>query len=244
MARANPNTVVVLNNGDAVEMPWRSEVKAILEMWFSGQEGSRATLAVLEGKVNPAGRLPVTFPQKLEDLAARDPEHPERYAPSGRISEKDAVHPNTAHFTEGLLNGYRWFDETGREPLYPFGYGLSYTTFEYGAVEAVWKDGGLKVSCDIRNTGGRDGDEAAQCYLGRPERTPEGIQTVPKMLVDFQRVFIPAGETRRVVFTVEARYFQYYDPAAMEYRTFTGRRDVLVGASSRDIRGSATVQAE
>ena len=100
VAAANPHTVVVLNNGDAVEMPWQDQVPAILEMWFSGQEGTRATLAVLEGAVNPAGRLPVTFPKKLEDLAARDPKHPERYAPSGRISEKDAKHPNTAYFTE------------------------------------------------------------------------------------------------------------------------------------------------
>ena len=241
VARANPNTVVVLNNGDPVEMPWHSEVKAILEMWFSGQEGSRATLAVLEGKVNPAGRLSVTFPRKLEDLAARDPEHPERYAPSGRISEKDAVHPNTAHFTEGLLNGYRWFDETGKEPLYPFGYGLSYTSFEYGPAQAVWRDGGLEVSCDIRNSGTRDGDEAAQCYLGRPERVPEGVQSVPKMLVDFRRVFIPAGETRRVTFNIEARYFQYYDADSRSYQVFTGGREVLVGASSTDIRSRVAV---
>ncbi|NBI78704.1 hypothetical protein D3Z39_07450 [Anaerotruncus colihominis] len=148
VAAANPHTVVVLNNGDAAEMPWRDQVPAILEMWFSGQEGTRAALAVLEGAVNPVGRLPVTFPKKLEDLAARDPEHPERYAPCGRISEKDAKHPNTAHFTERLLNGYRWFDAMDKEPLYPFGYGLSYTTFAYGALETAWKDGTLTVRCE------------------------------------------------------------------------------------------------
>lgn len=242
VAKVNPNTAVVLNTGDAVEMPWGDKVKAILEMWFSGQEGARATLSVLEGEVNPAGRLPITFPQKLEDLAARDPGHPERYAPSGRISEKDAQHPNTAHFTEGLLNGYRWFDQTGREPLYPFGYGLSYTTFTYGAMETVWKEGAMEVSCDIENTGERDGDEVAQCYLGRPEHVPEGIQSVPKMLVDFKRVFIRAGETKRVTFTIEERYFKYYDVKNKAFETFTGMRDVLIGASSKDIRLSMEIK--
>lgn len=242
VAKANPDTMVVLNNGDAVEMPWRDEVKAILEMWFSGQEGTRATLAVLEGKVNPAGRLPITFPKKLEDLAARDSEHPERYAPSGRISERDAVHPNTAHFTEGLLNGYRWFDETGKEPLYPFGYGLSYTAFTYSDLQTLWKDGALEVSCLIQNTGDRDGDEVAQCYLGRPKETLEGIQTVPKLLADFLRVFLKAGETQKVTFTVEERYFQYYNVKEKAYHEFPGERDVLVGASSRDIRLSAEVR--
>lgn len=241
VAAANPHTVVVLNNGDAVEMPWQDQVPAILEMWFSGQEGTRATLAVLEGAVNPAGRLPITFPKKLEDLAARDPKHPERYAPSGRISEKDAKHPNTAYFTEGLLNGYRWFDAMDKEPLYPFGYGLSYTTFAYGALETAWEDGTLTVRCEIENTGARDGDEVAQCYLGRPASVPQGIQSPPKMLVDFRRVFIPAGEKRTVCFTVEERYFQYYDAKEKGYRTFTGPRDVLVGASSRDIRLRAAV---
>ena len=242
VAKANPNTVVVLNNGDPVLMPWRDEVKAILEMWFSGQEGSRATLAVLEGKANPAGRLPVTFPKKLEDIAARDPEHPERYAVSGRISEKDAVHPNTAYFTEGLLNGYRWFDETGKEPLYPFGYGLSYTTFQYSAPTCAWKGEDLEVCCTIRNTGDRDGDEVAQCYLGRPGEIPPGVQTVPKLLADFRRVSLKAGEEKTVRFTLPRRCFQYYDKTTQTFQTFTGVRQVLIGASSRDIRLTAEVQ--
>ena len=241
VAAANPNTVVVLNNGDPIEMPWQDEVKAILEMWFPGQEGTRATLAVLTGEVNPGGRLPITFPRKLEDLAARDPDHPERCAPSGRIEEKDAVHPNTAYFTEGLLNGYRWFDETGKEPLYPFGYGLSYTSFAYEDLRVRAVEGGYEALCTVRNTGDRRGDEVAQCYLGRPERVPEGIRTVPQLLADFRRVTLEPGEETTVRFFIEERYLQYYDEKNSGYRTFTGPRQVRVGASSRDIRLTRTI---
>jgi len=241
IAAQNPNTIVVLNNGDALSMPWRNDVKAILEMWFSGQEGALATMDILTGAVNPAGRLPVTFPEKLTDLAARDPEHPERYAPSGRISEKDAVHPNTAHFTEGLLNGYRWLDEKGIKPMYEFGFGLSYTTFAYSDLE-VWRNGAeVGVRCVIENTGNRDGEEVVQCYLGRPDCVPEGIQTVPKMLVDFCRAEVKAGEKVTVEFKVDERYLQYFDSKDMEFKLFKGTREVLVGASSRDIRLSKTL---
>lgn len=235
-AKVNENTIVILNNGDPVEMPWRDEVKAILEMWFSGQEGARATLDILEGKVNPAGRLPVTFPVKLEDLAARDPNHPERYAPSGRINEKDAVHPNTVHFTEGLLNGYRWFDEEDIEPMYPFGYGMSYTTFSYSKPDIKPSGAGYLISCEIKNTGRYDGEEVAQCYLCRPSEVPKGVQCAPKVLVDFTRVFIKAGETKQVSFKLEERDLQYYDSNKKSYKKFIGKREILIGASSRDIR--------
>lgn len=242
VAEANSNTVVILNNGDPLEMPWRGQVKAILEMWFSGQEGALATLDVLTGAVNPAGRLPVTFPDKLEDFAARDPRYPERYAVNGRINEKDAVHPNTAYFTEGLLNGYRWFDETGKEPAYPFGYGLSYTEFSYKNIQANMSEKGCTVSVDITNTGGRDGEEVVQCYLGRPEKVPQGVQTAPKILAGFQRVAVKAGATQRVTFDIDLHYFKFYDVDNQKYQLFYGKRPVLVGASSRDIRLEACVE--
>lgn len=236
IAKVNPNTVVILNNGDPIEMPWRDHVKGILEMWFSGQEGALATLDLLKGNVNPAGRLPVTFPKKLEDIAARNKNYPERYAVSGRISQKDAIHPNTAYFTEGLLNGYRWFDETGIEPLYPFGFGLSYTRFDYSNIEVDWDGSSYIINCCITNVGERDGDEVAQCYLGRPKEVPEGILSVPKMLVDFQRVFLKAGETKQVTFTIEELYLSYFNPKNKKYKKFLGNRDVLIGSSSKDIR--------
>lgn len=243
-AGVNENTIVVLNNGDPVEMPWKNKVKAILEMWFSGQEGALATLDVLSGAVNPGGRLPVTFPQKLEDLAARDREHPERFALSGRISVRNAVHPNTAHFTEGLLNGYRWFDEREQEPLFPFGFGLSYTSFSYKGMKAVFTKEGCQVSCVIRNTGSRDGEEVAQCYLGRPRQVPPGVLTVPRMLVDFRRVSIKAGGEAAVVFQIDDLYFRYYDVKQREYLRFLGDREIFIGASSRDLRLSLCVCVE
>ena len=234
--RSNENTVVVLNTGDPIEMPWRDDAKGILELWFSGQEGASAAVDVLTGRVNPAGRLPVTFPKRLEDLAARDPEHPERCALPGRISERDAVHPNTADFTEGLLNGYRWFDETGKEPMYPFGFGLSYTEFAYSDMEIQRLENGWQVSCMIRNTGSRDGEEVAQVYLGRPRQVPAGVQTAPKVLADFRRVAVKAGETRKVTFMVEEYYTRYFDVQSRSYQSFEGDREILIGASSADIR--------
>lgn len=242
VAENNQNTVAILNTGDPVEMPWRDQVKGILELWFSGQEGALAACDVLTGAVNPAGRLPVTFPKKLEDLAARDPEHPERYAAPGRISEKDAVHPNTADFTEGLLNGYRWFDETGKEPLYPFGFGLSYTEFVYSDLQIERWENGWRVSCMIENTGTRDGEEVAQVYLGRPRQIPEGVQTVPKTLVDFKRTPVKAGEKKKVTFMVEEAYAQYFDVETREYRSFEGGREIMIGASSKDIRLKGLVE--
>lgn len=236
IADKNENLIVVLNNGDPVEMPFNGRVKAILEMWFSGQEGALATLDVLTGKVNPAGRLPVTFPKKLEDIAARSKDNPERYAKAGRISEKDAVHPNAAHFTEGLLNGYRWFDETGVEPLYPFGYGLSYTQFQYENMQVERGENSLLIKCDINNIGKLDGDEVAQLYLGRPSEIPKNVQTVPKMLVDFKRIFIKAGESVQVTFVLDDYYTKYFDADSGNYKEFNGSREILIGASSRDIR--------
>lgn len=243
IAEVNHNTIVVLNNGDPVLMPWRDEVKSILEMWFSGQEGALATLDILEGTVNPAGRLPVTFPQKLSDIAARDEKHPERHAVCGRISERNAVHPNAAHFTEGLLNGYRWFDEYNIEPLFPFGFGLSYTEFFYEDLRTEWRDEDLIIQCKVTNTGALDGDEVVQCYLGRPDFIPSGIQTVPRMLVDFARVEIRAKETKQVELVIKGLYFMYYNAEKKEYCRFTGSRSVSIGASSRDIRltGEVTV---
>lgn len=236
VAKSSQNTVVVLNTGDPVEMPWRDAVKGILELWFSGQEGALAAYDVLSGAVNPAGRLPVTFPEKLEDLAARDKEHPERYAPAGRISEKDAVHPNTANFTEGLLNGYRWFDETGKKPLYPFGFGLSYTEFAYSDMEVQSRENGWQVSCAVQNIGQRDGEEVVQVYLGRPENVPEGVLTVPKVLIDFKRISVKSGETKKVTFMIEEYYTRYFDVKSREYRSFTGSREIMIGASCTDIR--------
>ena len=195
-------------------------------------------------RFNPAGRLPVTFPKKLTDIAARDPRYPERCCPSGRISERDAQHPNTAHFTEGLLNGYRWFDRENIEPLYPFGFGLSYTRFAYGKLAVIPEGERFTVTCEVENTGARDGEEVVQCYLTRPEVLPQGIQAADKVLVDFCRVFIPKGEKRTVTLRIDELYLSYFDPQEMENKRLPGTREVLIGASSRDIRLTGHITIE
>ena len=243
VAKANPNTIVVLNTGDPVEMPWLDEVKAVLEMWLSGQEGARATADVLLGKVNPAGRLPVTFPRQLTDSAVRDPKHPERYAEPGRILDKDAIHMNVAVFTEGLNIGYRHFDEYNIEPRFEFGYGLSYTKFAYGdTVAEMTSDGGYQITCDITNVGEAKGDEVVQCYLTRPIIMPQGIKASPKVLVDFVRRTFEPGETQSVALNVSSDQLLYFDSEKKDWVPLCGQREILIGASSRDIKKAIQIE--
>ncbi len=208
---ANRNTIVVLNTGDPVAMPWHNKVKGILQMWFSGQEGAQATADVLTGVYNPAGRLPVTFPKRIEDYAVHDPNHPERQAMAGRGYRKDHVAENVAHFTEGILIGYRHFDKHGIEPLFPFGFGLSYTTFAYDSLNvSKAENGGLRVSVTIQNSGKVFGEEVVQCYLAPPMNTPEGVQFANKALAAFARVALDAGERRTVELAIDSQSLCYW----------------------------------
>ena len=179
VARKNPRTVVVLNSGDPVAMPWLEEVAAVLEMWYPGQEGGYATADVLLGRADAGGRLPVTFPVRLEDTAPHAPGHPERCAPCGKEARDDLVagEARTAHFTEGIYVGYRWLQKEGIRPLFPFGHGLSYTRFALEDAQGRRTgDGGAEATCMVRNIGGRAGVCVLQAYLAAPEAAPEGIQ--------------------------------------------------------------------
>jgi len=253
VAKANPCTVVVLNNGDPVAMPWKDHVKGILEMWYPGQEGGHATADILTGRYNPGGRLPVTFPKKLEDLAAHDPSHPERRAPAGRIPGKNAVQKNTAYFTEGIYTGYRWFEKMGIEPLFEFGFGLSYTTFEYSGLRVSrTAEGGLEASFFIKNTGKTAGSEVPQCYLSRPANVPEGVEVSPISLCAFSRVELEPGERRMVTLQADRSCLCYYKTINEEntvdegegWTLLTGLRQVLIGASSKDIRLKAIIDID
>jgi beta-glucosidase len=240
---ANPNTVIVLNNGDPVAMPWLDRAAGVLEMWYSGQEGGQATADVLTGVYNPAGRLPVTFPRHIEDSAVHDPKHPERLAMAGRGHSKDHVADNVAHFTEGILMGYRHFDKTGVEPLFPFGYGLSYTSFAYLGMTVSKKDSGLRVNVTVRNTGRVFGDEVVQCYLSPPANTPAGAQFCKKSLAAFARMGLDAGETRTVELTVDPQSLCYWKVITENgrldegegWQTLCGRWTVLAGPSSGEL---------
>ena len=233
VAAVNPNTVVVLNTSQPVALPWVDKVKAVLQMWWPGDEGGWSTANLLLGKTSPAGRLPVTWGKQLQDYPATDPKHPER-------SSKGVDGKTT--YSEGVNVGYRWFDFVKVDPLFAFGHGLSYTTFKYSSlkVEKASK-GGLDVSVNIQNTGSAASDEVPQVYLGAPGQIPAGVQFPVRALVAFDRIHLDAGESKTVTLHVPLRQLQYWSTADGKWITATGKRTVSVGASSRDLRLNQTI---
>lgn len=228
----NPNTVVVLNTSQPVAMPWLDKVKGVVQMWWPGDEGGWATANVLAGRKNPAGRLPFTWAHRLEDYATTDPAHPER-----------AGHDGTAVFSEGVDVGYRWFDRTDKAPLYPFGFGLSYTKFTYSKF-AISKagDGGYDVSFTLKNAGATDGEEVPQVYVSAPREPEPGVQFAVNALAGFDRVFLGAGQSKRVTIHLDPRRTQYWSVAERKWVDATSTRTVSVGSSSRDLRLHAVLE--
>jgi beta-glucosidase len=228
VAAVNPNTIVVLNTSQPVAMPWIGKVKAVLEMWWPGDEGGWSTANLLLGKVSPAGRLPVTWGKHLEDYPATDPKHPER---SGK-----GVDGKTT-YSEGVNVGYRWFDKENIEPLFPFGHGLSYTTFEYSGLRVKKSsDGGLDVTFTVKNTGAMGSDEVPQIYLGAPSAIPDGVQFPTHALAGFDRIHLAAGESKAVTLHVAQRQLQYWSTKDGKWVAVSGKRTVSIGRSSRDLR--------
>jgi beta-glucosidase len=228
VAAANPRTVVVLHTGDPVLMPWARDVNAILQLWYPGQEGGHATADLLLGRANPGGKLPVTFPAREADAPTA---LPERWPGVG----------GTQWYSEGVLVGYRWYDAHGIAPLFPFGHGLSYTTFEYADIAVRPRDDGYAVSFHVRNVGAVAGAEVAQLYVGAPETPP--VEMAPRQLVDFARLELAPGESREVTLRVAPRDLSYWCVERAAWRVAAGRRAVLVGASSRDVRLHGTLTA-
>ncbi|MFZ0662823.1 MAG: glycoside hydrolase family 3 N-terminal domain-containing protein [Acidobacteriaceae bacterium] len=227
VAAVNPNTIVVLNTSQPVALPWLNKVKAVLEMWWPGDEGGWSTANILLGKVSPAGRLPVTWGRKLTDYPATDPRYPER-------SSKGVDGKTT--YTAGVNIGYRWFDKEHINPLFAFGSGLSYTTFDYSGLQvAKAAGGGLDVTVHIKNTGSVDSDEVPQVYLGAPSNPPAGIQFPVRALAAFDRVNIPAGQAKTVTLHVADRQMQYWSTKEQKWLTPSGARTVSVGGSSRSL---------
>jgi beta-glucosidase len=220
--QANPRTIVVLVSGSPVQMdPWLSEVPAVLEAWYSGMEGGNAIARILFGDVNPSGKLACTFPRRLED----SPAHAlGAYPGTG----------GTVRYAEGLLVGYRYFDTKGIEPLFPFGYGLSYTHFEYSNLKVDRGSGSLvaKVRFDIANTGKRAGAEVAQVYIHQSNPSlPRPIQE----LKGFKKISLEPGERQTVSIPLDAGAFAFYDPAQ---KAWVGEKDsfeIRVGGSSREL---------
>jgi beta-glucosidase len=234
IAAANPNTIVVLNTSLPVAMPWLEKVKAVVQMWWPGDEGGPATANVLLGRTNPAGRLPFTWPRNLDQMVANDPAHPER---SSR-----GVDGKTS-YSEGIFMGYRWFDREKLEPLFPFGYGLSYSSFVYSKPKVMRaSDGGLDVSFTLRNTGKVGGDEVPQVYLGPPTQAPADAQFAVKALAAFDRVRVEAGQSNNVSLHVPLRRLQYWSTSEGKWVTAIGTRTLYVSASSRDVRLTVPAQ--
>ena len=233
VAAVNPNTIVVLNTSQPVALPWVDKVKAVLEMWWPGDEGGWSTANLLLGKVSPAGRLPVTWGKSLDDYPATDPKHPER-------SKQGVDHKTT--YSEGVNVGYRWFDKENIQPIFAFGHGLSYTTFDYsGLTVSKSSDGGLDVRVNIKNTGTMASDEVPQVYLGAPGNAPDGVQFPVRALVAFDRVRLAPGESKSITLHVAPRQLQYWSTKDQKWTTASGKRTVSVGASSRDLRLNQTI---
>jgi beta-glucosidase len=228
IASVNPNTVVVLNTSQPVALPWVDKVKAVLQMWWPGDEGGWSTANILLGKTSPAGRLPVTWAKKLTDYAATDPRYPER--------SKKGVDGKTT-YSEGVNVGYRWFDKENIAPLFAFGHGLSYTTFKYSGLHVdPASDNGLYVTVTIQNTGSVESDEVPQVYLGAPDQVPSGVQFPVRALVAFDRIHLKPGESQVVTLHVAPRQLEYWSTADSKWQRATGKRTVSVGGSSRDLR--------
>lgn len=230
VAAVQPNTVVVLHNGSPVEMPWIGQVKGIVEAYLGGQAVGGAVCDILFGKVNPSAKLPETFPLRLED----NPSY------LSYVGEGDMV-----EYREGIFVGYRYYDKKKMDVLFPFGYGLSYTTFAYSNLtvdkEQMKDTDTLRVTVDVTNTGDVTGKEVVQLYVADREST--AIRPV-KELRDFAKVELAPGETKTVTFTLDQRAFAYYSVRIHDWHVETGAFDIMVGKSSRDIVLTKTVTVE
>jgi beta-glucosidase len=226
VAAANPNTVVVLNTGGPVAMPWLDDVAAVIEMWLPGDAQGPAIAGLLFGDMEPGGRLPVTFPaDEAQGAATQAHQMPGLIDPvTGALGD--------AYFDEGIFVGYRYFDEHGQQPLFPFGYGLSYADIGMEVLDVeLQEDGSLRAQVLMRNTGERDGKGVAQLYLGLPEET----DSPPWQLKGFASSTVPAGEEDIVEVVVPAEQFRHWDSASGQWRTVPGTYRVRVGTSSRNV---------
>lgn len=222
VAAVQPNTVVVLAGGAPVEMPWIHEVKGVLNMLLSGQAGGLAAADLLTGKVNPSGKLAATYPLRYADV------------PSAAFYQQGG---RQAQYRESIYVGYRYYDKAERDVLFPFGHGLSYTTFVYGdlklSASEMQSSDELFVSATIKNAGERSGAEVVQLYVGALQ---SGVFRPEKELRDFHKVYLMPGEEKNVAFRLNAQAFSCYDPVLQAWIVPEGMYEISLGASSRDIR--------
>jgi beta-glucosidase len=229
---ANKNVIVVITSGGGTDMSqWVDQVPVLLQAWYPGQEGGKALAQILFGDVNPSGKLPASFERRWEDSAAYG-----NYSPDAQ---------NHIAYKEGVFMGYRHFDKAKVKPLFPFGYGLSYTSFKYGNLkvspDSTTGDNPIMVSFDLTNTGDREGAEVAEVYVG------DGHSSVPrpvKELKGFSKVSLKPGETKKVSIALNKRAFSYYDVDSKGWKAEPGAFDILVASSSDkvELKGQVTLK--
>jgi beta-glucosidase len=226
VAAANPNTIVVLNTGSAVTMPWLSSVKGVLEAWYPGQKDGTAIASVLFGSYNPSGHLTVTFPASLSQV------------PASTTAQWPGT-GGTVQYSEGVNVGYRWYDSKSQTPLFPFGYGLSYTTFSFSNlhVGSLTAGGAATVTASVTNTGSRSGADVAQLYVTDPSASGQP----PLQLEGFQRVSLAAGASARVTFNLTQQNLQYWNSSSNGWATSTGNYTISVGDSSASLPLAGTL---
>jgi len=227
VASLNPRTVVVINSGGAVATAdWIGSVPAVLQAWYPGQEGGRAVAEILTGAVNPSGKLPISYGRRVEDSCSYG-NYP---GSNGR-----------ADYAEGILVGYRWFDSKGVEPLFPFGFGLSYTTFQYSAISVDQaQDGRWSVTFSVTNNGTRNGDEVSEVFVSPP--VPSRVPRAVRELKGFSRVSLAFDETKTVTVVLDPDAFSYFDEKKGAWAVEPGSYTVAVGSSSRSIQLTAPVE--
>ncbi len=241
VAAVNPHTIVVLETGSPVTMPWVDAPAAILEAWYAGSDGANAVGNVLFGAVNPSGKLPNTFPLKEADLP-----HPTITMPppasahfDGAATPEQWAHglpPFQVVYDEGIKVGYKWYDAEKKPVLFPFGYGLSYTTYSYSNLQ-VTPEKTVKATFTVANTGARDGAEIAEVYA----TLPASAQEPPKRLVGWSKVWLKAGEKKSVTVEIDPKYLSIFDVAKNDWSLLPGEYTLMVGGSSQDLPLKATV---
>ena len=226
VAAANPHTIVVVNSGSAVTMPWLSQVAGVMEAWYPGQEDGTAIASLLFGNTDPSGHLTVTFPVSLSQVPASTP-------------QQWPGQNGTVQYSEGIHVGYRWYDSQGLTPLFPFGYGLSYTSFAFSNLQvgSLVKGGAATVSATVKNTGSRAGADVAQLYVTDPAASGEP----PRQLEGFARVNLQPGASKTIQFQLTQRNLQYWNSGSNNWATSTGSYGIEVGDSDANLPLSGTL---
>ena len=237
VAAANPHTIVVLETGTAVTMPWIDKVSGVVEAWYAGSSGHKALANILVGDVNPAGKLPLTFPRSEADLPHPDPPKipAESQAHASDVADNGVPTPNASahsgyavHYDEGPVVGYKWYEAQHKQPLFAFGFGLSYTTYAYSGLSV---DSATKtVRFGVKNTGKRAGTEIAEVYA----RLPKGADEPYKRLVGWKRVTLAPGESQSITIAIDDRVLQTFDVETNVWNRPKGEYQVMVGGSSDD----------